>query len=185
MTDKVTRENKKLDRRHFLKYAGTTMIAAAVATVGYYYYWHRPKKIEELSRRDYVETLVNEAVNLIEEKGEVSFPEFRQKGSKWFHDDYYIWVWRTDGIRVVYPPDTSGEGDDMSDLEDYNGKPIGEMLIDIAKSEEGEGWIEYSWPKPADEGGFESEPSKKYAFVKKAEFGDQTYVVGSGSYVDS
>ena len=187
MTDKVTGQNKKLDRRRFLKYAGTTIITAAVATVGYYYYWFRPKKIEELSRRDYVESLVNEAVNLIEEKGEESFPEFRQKGSKWFYDDFYIFVLRLDGnlIRVIYPPDISLEGSDISNLEDIHGKPIGEMIIDTAMSEEGEGWIDYEWGKPAGAGGFETEPSKKYTFVKRVKIGDQIYIVGTGFYTDS
>ncbi len=136
------------------------------------------EKTELTSQKEKIVFLVNEAVNLVEEKGESIFPEFRQKSSKWFHDDFYIFIWRTDGIRVVYPPDISGESKDMSDLKDFNGKPIGRMFIDIAKSRVGEGWIDYEWPKPD-----ETKPSIKYTFIKKAAYSNQTYLVGSGFYI--
>ncbi|WP_135609386.1 cache domain-containing protein [Methanococcoides sp. AM1] len=134
---------------------------------------------ELASQREFTVSQVNLAVELIEEEGEQAFPQFREKSNQWFHDDFYIFVWRTDGIRVVYPPDVSGEGEDVSNLEDFNGKPIGQMFIDMAQSEEGEGWIDYYWPKPD-----EIEPSMKHTFIKVASFDNQTYIVGSGFYVD-
>jgi len=172
-----------MDRRRFLKYAGAGIVAVAAAAVGYYS-WRKPEEAEQNSKREYVVSLVNEAVNLIEKKGEESFPEFRQKGSKWFHDDYYIYVWRIDGIRVVYPPDPSGEGTDQSNVQDYKGKPIGRMIIDIAKSEKGEGWLDYEWPKPDETkpSGFGDQPHRKYVFIKRAKIGDQIYIVSSGYY---
>ena len=166
-----------MDRRRFLKYGGACVILGAAAATAAYYHWYKPEQNEQKSKKEYVVLLVTEAVNRIEEKGEESFSEFRQRDSKWFHDDCYIFVWRTDGIRVVYPPDPSGEGKDMSNLEDINGKPIGKLFIDIATSEVGEGWIDYEWPKPN-----ETKPSKKHAYIKRAEFGGQTYLVGSGYY---
>ena len=153
------------------------MIVAATAAAAAYYAWYVPKGTEEESKREYTVLLVNEAVKRIEEAGEEAFPEFRQEGSKWFHDDWYVFVWRIDGIRVVYPPDPSGEGEDMRDQEDANGKPIGILFIDIATSEPGQGWIDYEWPKPN-----ETKPSKKNAYIKRARFGGQTYLVGSGYY---
>jgi mannose-6-phosphate isomerase-like protein (cupin superfamily) len=134
---------------------------------------------ELASQREFTASQVNLAVELIEEEGEQAFPQFREKNSQWFHDDFYIFVWRNDGIRVVYPPDVSGEGQDVSNLEDFNGKPIGQIFIDMAQSEEGEGWIDYYWPKPD-----ETEPSMKHTFIKTASFDNQTYIVGSGFYVD-
>ena len=176
MTAKNSKK-EKFGRRRFLKYTGATIIALAAAVVGYY--WYGSKETGYVPKKDYVESLVNEAVGLVEEKGEESFPELREEDSKWYHDDYYIFVWRTDGIRVVYPPDPSGEGKDMSGLEDINGKPIGKLFIDIATSERGEGLIDYEWPKPG-----ETEPSRKQTFIKRAEFGDIKYLVGSGYYLD-
>lgn len=134
---------------------------------------------ELASQKEFTSAQVYSAVELIEEEGEQAFPQFRVKNSQWFHDDFYIFVWRTDGIRVVYPPDVSGEGQDVSNLEDFNGKPIGQMFINMTQGEEGEGWINYYWPRPG-----ETEPSKKYTFIKGASFDNQTYIVGSGFYLE-
>lgn len=121
-----------------------------------------------------VKTLVDKAVLLIEQKGNASFGELR--GAVWYKKDLYVFVWRLDGIRVVYPPDINGEGKNMTDLVDSNGKPIGKLFIQTA--ENGEGWVEYYWPKPN-----ETQPSKKITYIKKATYQNQTYLVGSGFYV--
>ena len=134
---------------------------------------------ELVSQREYTVSQVNSAVELIEVEKEQAFPQFREKDSQWFYDDFYIFVWRIDGIRMVYPPNVSIEGQDMSELVDFNDKPIGKIFIEIALSEEGEGWIDYYWPKPN-----ETEPSNKYTFIKAASFDNQTYLVGSGFYVN-
>ncbi|UGV41322.1 cache domain-containing protein [Methanococcoides orientis] len=123
--------------------------------------------------------LVNAAIELIDEKGELAFPEFRENNSQWYHNDSYITIWKAEGIRVVYPPKASGEGEDVKDLEDYNGKPFGRMFIDTALSEEGEGWVHYYWPKPG-----EISPSKKCTFIKRTTIDNQTYLVNSGFYLD-
>lgn len=140
----------------------------------------QPQLHSELSaQKDYTVLKVREAANLIEEKGEEAFPEFREKNSKWLYDDFYIFVWNINGTRVVYPPDLTGEGQDVSGFTDFNGKPIGKLFIETALSESGEGWISYEWPKPG-----EAEPSAKYGFIKRATFGEETYFVGSGFYVE-
>ena len=134
------------------------------------------------AQKDTVTLKVREATSFVEEKGQEAFPEFRKKGSKWFYDDFYIFVWKLNGtraVRVVYPPDLGGEGQDISGLTDVNGKPIGKLFIETALSESGEGWISYEWPKPG-----ETEPSTKYGFIKRATFGEETYLVGSGFYVE-
>ncbi|MFY1110476.1 MAG: cache domain-containing protein [Methanosarcinaceae archaeon] len=134
---------------------------------------------ELTAQKDSIALKVNEAVDLFEEEGAEAFPEFREEGGEWFRGDSYIFIWNTNGTRVVYPPDPSGEGEDMRGLTDFNGKPIGELFIETALSESGEGWVSYDWPKPG-----ETEPSTKYGFIKRAEFGGETYLVGDGFYVE-
>jgi mannose-6-phosphate isomerase-like protein (cupin superfamily) len=122
---------------------------------------------------------VREAAQLIEQKGEKAFPEFRKNDSTWYRGDFYIFVWKTDGERLVYPPDLNLEGQDVSNLTDINGKPIGKLFIETALSKTGEGWVSYEWPKPG-----ETQPSTKYSFIKRAVYGNETYLVGSGFYVN-
>lgn len=119
-------------------------------------------------------TLVDQAAQLVDEKGETAFPELRS--SSWVHGDSYVFVWRLDGIRVVYPPDPSGEGKNMTDLADSEGKPIGKLFIQAA--ENGSGWVNYMWPKPG-----ENAPSLKITYIKRAQYQNQTYLVGSGIYL--
>ena len=119
-------------------------------------------------------TMVDQAVQLIEGNGENAFPELRS--ASWVHNDSYVFVWRLDGIRVVYPPDPSGEGKNMTGLVDSAGKPIGKLFIQTA--EKGSGWVDYMWPKPG-----ETVPSLKITYIKKAQYQNQTYLVGSGVYI--
>jgi methyl-accepting chemotaxis protein len=119
-------------------------------------------------------SLVDQAVQLLEEQGEKAFPELRS--SSGIHNDSYVFVWRLDGIRVVYPQDPSGEGKNMTDLVDSTGKPIGQLFIKAALN--GSGWVEYMWPKPG-----EKTPSLKITYIKRAQYQNQTYLVGSGVYI--
>ena len=130
-------------------------------------------------QKAYIVSRIRAAAAQIEEKGEEAFPQFRQSGSEWFKGDFYIFVWKTDGVRLVYPPDSSGEGKNMSSLLDSTGKPIGKLFIETATNSEKEGWVSYYWPKP---GGIE--PSLKYTFIKGVSAGGEDYLVGSGFYAD-
>ncbi len=121
-------------------------------------------------------TLVNNATQLIQTEGEDAFPEFRVKGSKWYYNEVYLFIWGLDGMRYVYPSDISGEGKNMLDLKDINGKPIGKMFIETAQA--GEGWVFYEWPLPGEE-----KPQWKSTFIKKAVTPDgKELLVGCGLY---
>jgi len=123
-------------------------------------------------------TFVDRAVDLLEEYGEEAFPQFRIKDSEWDDDDLYIFVWGLDGMRYVYPPDVSGEGKNMLDLKDINGKPIGKLFVEAVSGDSGEGWVHYEWPKPNSD-----VPLWKSTFLKKAVApSGKVYLVGSGLY---
>jgi len=122
--------------------------------------------------------LVTDAVTLIESEGKQAFENFYKEDSKWFHDDTYIFVWGLDGMRYVYPRDRSGEGKNMLDLKDINGKPIGKMFVEAAKSSNGSGWVFYEWTKPGDE-----KPTWKSTYIKKSITTDgKKFLVGCGKY---
>jgi len=123
-------------------------------------------------------SFVQEAAALIAKEGESAFPKLRDPGGEWFKGDNYVFVWGLDGIRHVFPPDTAGEGQNMRDLKDINGKPIGQWFIARASSAGGEGWIHYQWPRPG-----EIFPVWKSTYVRRAiSPAGNAYLVGSGRY---
>ncbi|QKT03571.1 cache domain-containing protein [Ectothiorhodospiraceae bacterium 2226] len=122
--------------------------------------------------------LVREAAAKLEAEGEAAYEELRRPGSKWFYDDVYVVVVTLDGIRVVLPPDPTGEGVDVRDLTDGLGRPYGRMILDVARSEAGQGWTHYMFPLP---GGLF--PTWKSTFVQRVTFpSGQPHAIGCGIY---
>lgn len=122
--------------------------------------------------------LVRDGAAVLEKDGEAAYPGFRQLGSKWHHDDTYFFVWEMDGMRVFHAANPAGEGQNMRDMEDIVGRPVGRMILDAAASPAGEGWIHYLYPEP--DGIF---PTWKSTFVKRVRFpSGQQRVVGCGIY---
>lgn len=128
-------------------------------------------------RKRILESRIRTATGLIEENGEEVFSEFREEGASWFYGDFYIFVGSMDGKLVVYPPNGSKEGIDLKEFQDSDGKPIGELFLETALNEAGEGWVDYNWPVSGS-----SEPSRKYTFIKKVPGKEQTYFIGTGFY---
>lgn len=128
-------------------------------------------------RKRILESRIRTAAGLIEKNGEEGLSEFREEGSSWFYGDFYIFVGSMDGTVLVYPPNGSKEGINLKELRDSEGKPIGELFLETALSDAGEGWVEYSWPGPES-----AEPSRKYTFIKRASGKEQTYLIGTGFY---
>ena len=125
-----------------------------------------------------LKSFVERGAALIAEKGEKAFDVFRQKGSKWFYGERYAFVWDINGLRYVYPPDRKREGEQVIDLKDVDDKPIGELMIEVASSKEGKGWVHYRWPKPG-----ELAPSWKSTYVMKVQSpSGKAFIIGSGAY---
>jgi signal transduction histidine kinase len=123
-------------------------------------------------------TLVREAAGVFEERGERAYAEFRQKDSRWFHDDTYFFVWAMDGYRVFHAANPAGEGINVRGMKDITGKPFGEMIISAAESPSGEGWVHYMYPEPGD-----IFPAWKSTFVKRVTFpSGESYIIGCGIY---
>lgn len=135
---------------------------------------------ELAGERKNIESKVRATVRLIEAQGEGLFPSMRKEGSPWFQDNFCIFVWTENGTQVVCSLNQSLEGKDMRGLIDADGKPIGELFLQTALSEKGEGWVEYNWQEINS-----SEPFRKCTFVKKASYGGKTYLVGADLYLES
>lgn len=122
--------------------------------------------------------LVRDAAVEFSVRGQNAYPDFRKQGSKWFKGDTYFFVWSPDGIRKFHAADPSGEGKDVSNLKDVMMRPFGKMILQVATTASGEGWVHYLYPEP--HGMF---PFWKSAFIKKVRFPDgRDYLIGCGIY---
>lgn len=124
--------------------------------------------------------LVRDAAKLIEQNGDSSFAEFKQKGSKWLHDDAYIFVLDRNGFVYLNPPRPELEGKNQIELKDLTGKSFIKSFVNktTGYSNKREGWSHYVWYKPGEENAM-----WKTSYVKlvKAPSGKE-YIVGSGLY---
>ena len=122
--------------------------------------------------------LVRDGAAVLEERGERAYAQFRQKGSKWFHDDTYLFVWFQDGTLEFHAADPSIEGRNDLDIKDIHGRPFGRMIKEAAQTRRGQGWVHYMYPEPDD-----IFPTWKSTFVKRVTFPDGTpHIVGSGIF---
>jgi signal transduction histidine kinase len=122
--------------------------------------------------------LGREAAAVFEQQGEKAYPEFREKGSKWFHDDTYLIVWAVDGTRVFHAADPTMEGRQARDVTDARGRPYGRMFLDVAASATGEGWVHYVFPEPGS-----LFPTWKSTFLKRVRSpAGKEHLIGAGIY---
>ncbi|MEP7152134.1 MAG: cache domain-containing protein [Nitrospira sp.] len=123
-------------------------------------------------------TLVREGAAVLEQRGEQAYAEFRQPGSKWFHDDVYFFVWTMDATRVFHAADPGLEGRNERDLKDIQGRPFGKMFLDAGGSPSGEGWVHYMYPEPGN-----IFPMWKSSFIKRVTFpSGEEHIIGCGIY---
>jgi signal transduction histidine kinase len=123
-------------------------------------------------------TLVREGAAALEKQGEKAYPEFRKRGSRWFRDDTYFFVWTMDGTRVFHAADPTIEGQNAGGVKDILGRPYGKMFFEVASSPSGEGWVHYMYPEPG-----EIFPTWKSTFVKRVTFpSGKQYIIGCGIY---
>jgi quercetin dioxygenase-like cupin family protein len=123
-------------------------------------------------------SLVREAAAILEKKGTQAYTEFRQKGSQWYHDDSYLFVFNMEGVRTFHAAEPESEGRNDISLQDVVGRPIVRMILDAGSTPYGEGWVHYMYPEPGD-----IFPTWKSSFVKRVVFpSGEPHIVGCGIY---
>ncbi len=125
-------------------------------------------------------SLVEEAADLMEKKGTAAFREFGEKGSKWFDDKHYFFVYDVSGRCLFHPVEPELIGKNLMGLKDMNGKPVIRMITDIAKKpgRRASGWVFYLW-----EEGTQISPLWKGSYIRKAVGPDgKILLLGSGLY---
>lgn len=126
--------------------------------------------------RAFIEHVVDRAAALITEQGKDAFGRLRDKTGPFVFMDTYVFVVSPEGTELVNADLPSLEGRNLIDLKDLQGRPVIREEIDAAMKQ-GSAWLEVSWFKPG-----HNTPAPKQTFVRKARFGQETYIVGSGIY---
>jgi hypothetical protein len=134
---------------------------------------------DEALTTDLIIEKVNAACDLLKEKGEDGFIDLQGKDSDFIFSGTYIWIHDLDGIMRMHPIKTALNGKQLVNLSDSNGKLFFAEMNQVCE-DQGEGWVNYMWPKPGEQG-----PSPKISYVKSVQSGDDTFVVGCGTYDES
>ena len=124
-----------------------------------------------------VEALVIKAAALVEQNGKTAaFARFREKDGEWLHGDTYLYAYDSKGNVLLNAAFPQREGTNIAGQKDAKGKPFQDDILNVAATK-GSGWVSYMFPKPG-----ETEPSEKWAFVKKVTFDGTPGLIASGFY---
>jgi signal transduction histidine kinase len=124
-----------------------------------------------------IEDVVNRASELIRTKGKEAFNEIRNKKGPFYFMDVYVFVDTPEGVELANPAQPYLEGKNIVDLKDAKGNSIVKNYL-MSALKNGSAWTEYYWYRP-----LESEPTLKRTYVKKVQYGNEMFIVGSGMYV--
>ena len=123
-----------------------------------------------------IEKKVNEACELLGKEGEAAFPAFQGQDSNFIFAGTYIWIHDQEGIMRMHPIKYKLNGKNLINLADPTGKLFFAVMNEVC-DQKGSGWVDYLWPKPG-----QKKPSPKISFVKQVKHGNDTFVVGCGTY---
>jgi len=129
--------------------------------------------------RAFIEDVVGHAATLVAGQGKDAFGLLRDKTGPFVFMDTYVFVIAPDGTEMVNPAFPSFEGKNFIDVKDLKGKPAIREEIDAAMKA-GSAWVDMYWYKPGS-----NMPARKQTFVRKTQFGQDTYIVGSGIYAEA
>ena len=128
--------------------------------------------------KSFIEDVVKRAGDLIEKSGKAAFPLLRDKKGPFVFMNTYVFVDSTDGTELVNPAFPGLEGKNLMNLTDVQGKAVVKQEIAAALTDVS-AWLECYWYKPGS-----NTAALKQVYVRKAQFGNETYIVGSGLYSD-
>jgi signal transduction histidine kinase len=126
--------------------------------------------------RAFIEDVVDRAADLVAARGRDAFPALRDKTGPFVFMDTYVFIDSPDGVELVNPGQPSLEGRNISGVTDLKGKKLVDEYI-AAAMRDGTAWVQYYWYLPGS-----NTSASKQTFVRKVQFGGETFIVGSGFY---
>jgi len=128
--------------------------------------------------REFAIDAVNDAMSLVRTMGKDAFTILRDSTSEFVYKDTYVFVIDTACNTLVNPAEAWLEGKNQKDVKDINGKFFIQDIVKVAV-DNGQGWVEYLWPKPGT-----AKPVRKSSYVKRMVVKGEILVVGTGVYLD-
>ena len=122
-------------------WAVTLALLPAVSTAA------EPMEPRYPATRELMETVLQAAELVAGEGVEAACAQFRERDSRWFQGDDYVFVLDMEGLALCHPARPSLEGRNLMELKDPKGRPIAALFLrELATSETG--WVHYLWPRP-------------------------------------
>ncbi|MCY3944831.1 MAG: cache domain-containing protein [Anaerolineaceae bacterium] len=132
----------------------------------------------DIDNRDELQQYVRCARDLVDERGDLAWDLFLNH-PQWIGGPVYIFVNDEQCRQLVYPLDYERQQGDASrcDLRDAEGTLLNQDLLDMSRSEAGEGWVRYLWLNPASD-----EVEAKHSFVVGGMLDGEHVYIGAGLY---
>ena len=128
--------------------------------------------------KEFAVEAVNDAMAQIGTMGKAAFPILKNKASEFVYKDTYVFVLDPNCNMLVHPASPELEGKNLRDMKDANGKFLFREFVQVVQ-DHGSGWVDYMWPKPGT-----TKPVAKTTFVSKVVVKGETFVVGTGIYIE-
>jgi len=125
-----------------------------------------------------IESLVNRAAALVEQRGRAAFTEFRKHDSEWWFGDTYLFAYDDHLNVLLNPAFPKREGTNSHGEKDVNGKMFHDEFLKAVQTK-GAGWVDYVFPKPG-----QTQLSHKWSYVKGFKADGMAGVIGAGFFTD-
>ncbi|MCD6292070.1 MAG: cache domain-containing protein [Deltaproteobacteria bacterium] len=131
----------------------------------------------DLATKDECVKMCKKAAAMVAEKGlDATIAAVGDKTGPFVWKNTYVFALDpSTGGTLAHPMKPGLVGKDLMGLKDVNGVMIFVEFMKIGKSDSGEGWVKYMWPKPG-----EKKPSKKASYIYRAK--GQNVSFGAGVY---
>ncbi|MFP4167650.1 MAG: cache domain-containing protein [Desulfonatronovibrionaceae bacterium] len=146
------------------------------------YMWEKPGEDEPTPKVSYVKLvpeldwIIGTGAWIEDITAELKEEALREVGQMRLSNGNYFWINDTGPKMVMHPIKPELNGEDLSDYEDTRGKKLFVQMVRTTE-EDGQGFVDYYWPKPDEDGDF-----PKLSYVKLFEPWD--WIIGMGVYMD-
>lgn len=123
-----------------------------------------------------IQALVDQAAALVESRGKEAFADFRKHESEWWFGNTYLFAYDQELNVLLNPAFPKREGTNPRGEKDVRGKAFHDEFLRVARTR-GSGWVDYMFPKPG-----QSEPSRKWSYVKAVDIDGTPGIIGAGFY---